>query len=158
MARVHIQESREIAARPEAIWGVLTDYRHDHPRILPAAFGPLEVEQGGQGAGTVLHVDMHVLGATRLLHQVVSTPEPGRMLVESDVEGPNRTTFTLTPLEDGARTRVEFASDLVTSPGLFGAIEAAMTHWLISPIYREELGNLAALAAARDRSVPADAR
>jgi hypothetical protein len=149
MARVHIQESREIAARPEAIWGILSDYRDGHPRILPAAFGPLEVEQGGQGAGTVMRFDMHVMGATRHFHQAVSTPEPGRVLVESDVEGPNRTTFTLTPLEDGARTRVEFASDLETSPGLFGAIEAAMTRWLIPPIYREELGNLASLAAER---------
>jgi hypothetical protein len=149
MASVHIEESREIAARPEVIWGIISDYRNGHPHILPGAFGPLQVEQGGQGAGTVMRFELHVLGSTRRFHQVVSEPEPGRVLQEADVDGPNRTTFTLTPLGDGAGTRVAIASDLETSAGLFGSIEVAMTRRLIPPIYREELGKLAQVAAER---------
>lgn len=150
MARFHIAEAREIAARPEVIWDILADYRDGHPHILPGAFGPLEVEQGGKGAGTVIRFETHVLGTTRRFHQAVTTPEPGRVLMESDVDGPNHTTFTLTPLDGGARTRVEIASDMQTSPGIFGAVEAAMTRWLIPPIYRQELEKLAT-AAERSR-------
>jgi hypothetical protein len=44
---------------------------------------------------------------------------------------------------------VAIASDLETSAGLFGSIEVAMTRRLIPPIYREELGKLAQVAAER---------
>jgi hypothetical protein len=150
MAHVYIAEIRDIEARPEVIWDILTDYRDGHPHILPSVFGPLTVEQGGRGAGTVMRFDMRVMGTIRHFHQSVSTPEPGRILVESDVDGPNRTSFTLTALGDGSRTRVEIASELETPPGPFGAIAASMTRRLIPPIYREELSKLAALAAERN--------
>ena len=149
MAQVRIEESAEVAAPPQVVWDILTDYREGHPRILPGAFGPLRVEQGGQGDGTIIRFDMTVMGSTTHFHQSVSTPEPGRVLVESDVDGPNHTTFALTPHADGRRTRVTITSDVATPSGVMGAIQAGMIRLLIPPIFRDELGRLQALAGER---------
>jgi hypothetical protein len=55
--------------------------------ILPKPyFTKLEVEQGGMGAGTIIRIHMRVFGAERILRQRVSEPDPGRILVEQDME------------------------------------------------------------------------
>jgi hypothetical protein len=57
MGLMRVQSSAVIPARPEAIYAVLADYREAHPAILPKPyFTELKVEEGGQGAGTVIHV------------------------------------------------------------------------------------------------------
>jgi hypothetical protein len=149
MSRVHFGEEETLDARPEVIWEILTDYREGHPSILPKAFGPLEVEQGGRGAGTIMRFSMHIGGTTRNFHQVVSTPEPGRVLVESNTDGSGETTFTLTPVDEGRRTHLHIVTEMETHGGLMGTVERALIPRMILPIYREELDNLAGVAKRR---------
>ena len=149
MSRVHFEAAETLAARPEVIWDILADYREAHPSILPKAFGPLEVEQGGYGAGTVIRFSLHLGGTTRNFHQSVSTPEPGRVLMESSMDGSVQTIFTLTPVDDGQQTNVRIASEMETHGGLQGVIERALIPRMMPPIFREELGKLADVAKRR---------
>lgn len=149
MSRVRIEAEETLDARPEVIWDILTDYREGHPSILPKAFGPLEIEQGGRGAGTVMRFSFTVGGTTRNFHQVASTPEPGRVLVESNTDGTGETTFTLTPVDGGQRTHLRIVTEMETRGGLTGAIERLLTPRLLLPIYREELDKLAEVAKRR---------
>ncbi len=146
MAKIHFDGSGVIAAPPDVVWDILTDYHDGHPSILPKPyFSDFAVESGGQGAGTVMRFTFRVAGTTRHAHQRVSTPEPGRVLVESDVEGSGVTTFTLTPLDGGVRTQVDITTDLEGRRGLAGAIERVMVPpvaRVMRRIYEQELHQL----------------
>jgi hypothetical protein len=134
---------------PARVYGILMDYREEHPLILPSrAFRALEVETGGIGAGTRLRVTMRVAGATRTIRMVVSEPEPGRVLVETDVEGKGVTTFTVDPEHGGAASRVTIATDYAVRRGLIGFVEKLLTARLLAKIYREELALLAKRVAS----------
>src|SRR5262249_37362571 len=123
MARIQATASAVIDAPATAAYGILTDYRHGHPRILPPRyFSGLEVERGGTGAGTVIHFRMHALGATRTLRAEISEPEPGRTLVETYLGSGEVTTFTVEPLEGGGRCRVTILTEW-TSRGFAGMVE-----------------------------------
>ena len=93
-----VTRSVRVHAAPQRIDGIIADYHHGHPRILPKQFRRLTVEKGGTGAGTVIRFEVRVLGQTQTFRAVVTEPEPGRVLVERNVE-PNDsvTTFTVDP-------------------------------------------------------------
>src|SRR5690606_41828658 len=98
MGQYHVEVSRVIAARPQDIYAVLADYHTTHPNILPSQyFKELTVEEGGVGAGTVFRLRMSVMGASREYRMIVSEPEPGRVMVETDSEAGGVPTFTLHP-------------------------------------------------------------
>ena len=110
MGQYHVEVSRVIAARPQDIYAVLADYRTTHPNILPSQyFKELTVEEGGVGAGTVFRLRMSVMGASREYRMIVSEPEPGRVMVETDSEAGVVTTFTVDPLANGAQSRVSIS-------------------------------------------------
>jgi hypothetical protein len=147
---VTFETSAPIRARPEVVWVILTDYRNGHPNILPPrAFSDFRVEEGGQGAGTVMTFRFHVAGATRAVRHVVSVTNPGRTLVEGEPDGASVTTFTLTPLDDGQRTQVHISTVQRSQDGLRGGIERLLAP-LLAPtmrrIYLDELARLDALA------------
>jgi len=84
---IYVEEMRVIDAKAEAIYAVVRDYQGGHPAILPKPyFSALTIEQGGQGAGTVLRGSITAFGSTRPFHQKVTEPEPGRTIVEMDIE------------------------------------------------------------------------
>lgn len=147
---IRFEAAATVHARPETVWEILTDYREGHPKIIPPrAFSGFVVESGGKGSGTVIRFTFRSAGMTRQFHQIVSTPEPGRVLVESDIDGPTRTTFTLTPVDDGRQTHIRITTDQASSPGLTGAVERLLMP-LIAPtmrrLYLEELDRLDSLA------------
>ena len=147
---ITFEASAPIQARPAVVWDILTDYRNGHPNILPpGAFSDFRVVEGGKGAGTVMTFTFHVAGANRAVRHVVSAPDPGRTLVESEPDGASVTTFTLTPLDDGQRTQVHISTVQRGQGGLRGAIERLLTP-LLAPtmrrIYLDELARLDALA------------
>ena len=144
MSEIHAEASDIIDARPEAIYAVLSDYRVGHPAILPKPyFTDLIVEQGGQGAGTLIEVRMNVMGARQVYHETVSEPEPGRVLVEADRAAGVTTTFTIEPLNGGARSRVTIATDVRASPGFKGMLEKLFNPPVTRRIFRQELRQLA---------------
>ncbi len=144
MNMLHAEYSQTIEAQPDVIYDIFSDYRHGHPAILPKQyFTDLTVEQGGKGAGTVVSGAVRVYGTTYPFHLVVSEPEPGRLMVESDPDTQQVTQFILEPLDAG-RTRVTIASDFPASPGFAGLMERLMKPAVTRRIYKAELAQLTA--------------
>ncbi|MCC7205791.1 MAG: SRPBCC family protein [Anaerolineae bacterium] len=144
MSSIHVEVSDVIDARADVVYGIIADYRVGHPAILPKPyFSDLTVEQGGLGAGTVIRFQMTVMGQTFPFHQAISEPEPGRVLVETDLVTGQTSRFILDPVGDGARTRVTIAADFPASPGLKGLMERLFNPPITRRIFRTELQNLA---------------
>src|SRR5260221_4735172 len=109
MNTYHVESSLVIDARPETLHNIIADYRVSHPAILPRpTFTDLIVEKGGYGAGTVVVVKLKMFGKEYMYHQAVTEPEPGRLIVETDIETGQFTTFTFKPLNSGRQTRITF--------------------------------------------------
>jgi len=140
------QASSIIAAPAELVYRTLADYHHGHPSILPEQyFLSLEVEQGGFGAGTVINFQTRVLGETQSFRAAITEPEPGRVLVETNLgEGGGVTTFIVEPLSEGNRTEVTITTESVTRrSGGLGSVERFLTKILLHRIYKAELKQLA---------------
>lgn len=148
MSTIHAEATAVIDAPPTRVYAVLADYRNHHPHILPKPyFTGLRVEAGGVGAGTVVVADMDVYGTKRTFRLVVTEPQPGRVLAESDDAAGMSTTFTVEPLEGGSKSRVTIATDTRPSPGLQGWIERLVNPSIMRRIYRAELQQLNAYVA-----------
>jgi hypothetical protein len=148
MSRLHVEESAVINASPQAVYGVFSDYRVGHNAILPKPyFREMTVVEGGKGAGTVIDLHMEVFGTKAFYHQIVSEPEPGRVLVETDHEQDVVTTFTVDPVEGGSKALVTIATDMPAKRGLAGLVEKLINPPVMRWIYRKELGNLEAYLA-----------
>ncbi len=143
MATIHAHATHEIDARPAAIYAVLADYHVGHQAILPRPyFEEVKVEAGGRGAGTRLRVTMRVMGVESVFHEVVTEPQPGRVLAETDPDAGVTTTFTVDPLDGGKRARVTIATEARASPGLKGMVERLVNPGVLRGIYRKELRKL----------------
>lgn len=143
MSKIYAEASQIIDATPEAVYALLSDYKEGHPLILPPQhFGPLTVEKGGQGAGTVMNVEIRAFGNKTTYHLIVSEPEPGRVLVEKDIEQDVTTTFTVDPVNDGRQANVTIGTEFVTAKGLAGVMEKLMTPPVMRMIYKKELRQL----------------
>jgi len=146
-----ISATARIPAPASACYGVIADYRVGHPAIVPPrAFGALEVEEGGVGAGTRIRFTMRALGRERLVRGDVSEPEPGRVLVETYPESGIVTRFVVDAVGDAA-CDVTIASDLPSPAGLRGVLERWLTRTFLLGLYREELGRLADYVGRTDR-------
>jgi hypothetical protein len=137
------------------VYRLIADYRNGHPRIVPPKyFSNLIVEEGGYGEGTRFRIDMTVLGKTQRMRAVVTEPQPGRLLVERDVDRGLVTAFEVVPAAASACT-VTFTTDVPDKGGVGGAIERFLTKRLLPKIYREELALLEDVAAREPRNVSA---
>ena len=142
-----VSASALIPARRERVYKLIANYRDGHPRILPRQFSNLVVEQGGVGAGTIIRFQMSVFGKKQTFRAAITEPEPGRVLVESDVETDGAvTTFTVDPGSAPADSRVTIATELPVPSGFLGWIERKFATILLRPIYLKELENLARVA------------
>lgn len=146
MKPASVRVSRVIGVPAARAYAVLSDYRQHHPKILPQpTFGALDVEEGGVGAGTRIRVTMRVMGRPRVLRMLVGEPEPGRVLVEEDVDTGDVTTFTVRPRGDAA-CEVEIATTWKAKPGVAGWLERMFNPRVAGPLYEKELENLEAYA------------
>ncbi len=136
---IRISAEREIAAPADRVYRIIADYVNHHPHILPPAFTRIEVEEGGVGAGTVIRFSIKMAGRTTSFHQRILEPEPGRVLVEDDLDTDLATTFTVTPAGTGCQVRMESAW---TPKGLQGLVERLMAPRMMQPMYAEELALL----------------
>src|SRR6187399_1131146 len=86
MGDVNVVASTVVAAPARIVYELIADYRTGHPSILPPEyFEDLQVEEGGRGAGTRIRFTMKSFGTRRVSTSIVTEPEPGRLLVETDV-------------------------------------------------------------------------
>ena len=142
-----ISASAIIPARRERVYALLADYHDGHPRLLPRQFSNLTVEQGGVGAGTIIRFQMSVLGRKQNFRAAVTEPEPGRVLVETYLDGNGAvTTFTVDPRTEPADSRVTISTELSGRSGILGKVEKIVMTLLLRPIYIKELQNLARVA------------
>jgi hypothetical protein len=142
MTQVRVIESAVIDAPPAAVYAVLRDYHVGHPAILPPQFTGIHVETGGYGAGTIGRADMKVFGQKSSFRFEVSEPDPGRVLVEANLDGSVITAFYVEPESGGRQSHVTFDSEFYfpNNPGGW------LLRWLMIPMihrmYQEELGIL----------------
>jgi|SRR5215831_4546679 len=142
-----VSASAVIPARRERIYSLIANYNDGHPRILPKQFTSLVVEQGGVGAGTVIRFQMSLLGRKQNFRAAITEPEPGRVLVETDLDSNGAvTTFTVNPGGAPADSHVTISTELPARGGFLGKIERIMTTLLLRPLYVKELENLARVA------------
>ena len=144
MGTITVAESAIIDASPQAVYEVIADYRVGHAAILPKPyFEEMTVVKGGRGAGTELRLRMKVFGQTIHYHQIVSEPEPGRVIEEREIGTDQVTTFTFDPVDDGQRTRVTITSLFPVEPGIKGILQRLTQPPVTRRLYRQELQNLA---------------
>ncbi|HEX9253565.1 MAG TPA: SRPBCC family protein [Ignavibacteriaceae bacterium] len=107
-----------IQSAPKNVYGIIADYKNGHPKILPKPpFVSLVVEKGGVGEGSVLKVQMKVAGKLQTFKTVVTEPEPGHVLVETNDTG-YITTFTVEPHDNGKNSYVTFTTEIPGNSGL----------------------------------------
>jgi hypothetical protein len=141
-----VSAAARVDAPAETVYQLIADYREGHPRIVPPEyFQNLVVEEGGYGAGTRIGYDMKVLGSTRHGRAVVSEPDPGRTLVETELHTDIVTTFSVKPVGSVA-CDVTISSELPRKRGLAGTIERFVAIRVLPRIYRAELARLARCA------------
>ena len=149
MSRIEAKESATLNARPQDVYATIADYKNGHPRIVPPeTFSDMRVEQGGYGEGTVIRFKMKFLGVVQEFYHRVTEPEPGRVIVEQDIDSPQHiiTTFTVTPVEDGQKSHVEISTVMNASPGIRGVMERWVLTKLNPRVYRKELKRLEEVA------------
>jgi hypothetical protein len=142
-----ISASAIIPARRERVYSLLANYNDGHQRILPKQFTGLTVEEGGVGAGTIIRVQMNFLGKKQTYRAAICEPEPGRILVETNLEANSWvTTFTVDPGTAPADSNVTISTELPVRAGILGKAERLLSTLLLRPIYLKELENLARVA------------
>ena len=145
--RYAVTASAHIDATPDRVYGIIADYHTGHPSILPKPFKNLVVEQGGVGAGTIIRFDVHAYGQVQHCRAIVTEPQPGRVLVEENIEPTrSKTTFTVLPGASGG-TDVTFRTELTSRDGLGGVIERWMSTRFLKKLYADELTLLAQRAS-----------
>lgn len=152
MGQIKAQLTEVLDARPEDVYATIADYQQGHPNILPKRnLYDLQVEEGGYGAGTRIRFKSRMYGNEQSFYQHVSEPEPGRVLVEQDIDSLRHeaSTFTVLPVEQGRKAQVTIATTMNASPGLTGVIERAIVPPALRRIYREELQLLESVAQKR---------
>lgn len=139
---LRVSASAEIGAAAVNVYRMIADYRNGHQRIIPPQyFRNLEVDAGGYGAGTQIRYELRAFGTTRHTRARVSEPEPGRVLVETDLTKGAVTTFTVDSL-GGRRSLVTISTELPIRRGIMGAIERAMARRYLRKVYAAELAQL----------------
>ncbi|HEY8485110.1 MAG TPA: SRPBCC family protein [Longimicrobiales bacterium] len=140
MDPIEVSASTHVGAAPGIVYSLLADYRAGHPRILPERFfGPVTVEEGGVGAGTRIRLTVKGFGASRVLRMAIEEPEPGRVLLERDLDRGLRTIFTVDPHDGGSRVTIRTSW---VPRGLGGLVERLLAPRLLQRVYAEELARL----------------
>lgn len=139
MVDVRASLSGIVDAPASKVYATLRDYHGGHAAILPPQyFARLAVEEGGQGAGTVISVVMTRLGGGQTLRMRVSEPEPARVLVEEDTGAGVRTTFTVEPI-DAERAHVTIESTATGGEGIGAWLQSLVAPLAMKRMFAKQL-------------------
>ena len=148
--------SKIIRAPIDEIYKILADYRDGHPHILPRNyFLSLDVEEGGFGEGTIVRFQMRLLGQTQTFRALITEPQPGRTLLETDIDSGVVTRFSISPANSQDLAEVTISTEL---KGL-GLVAGLMAKTMLQKVYHEELDLLARHVESRNavsRSISRD--
>jgi hypothetical protein len=152
MKKYKFSVSSLIPTPTQKVYNIIADYKNGHPKILPnPPFVSLVVEKGGFGEGSVLKVQMKVAGKLQTFKTVVTEPEPGRVLVETNDTG-YITTFTVDPHDNGKNSYVTFTTEIPGNSGLSKKIEFFFSKRILPAVYKKELQMLAEVAAKESKT------
>jgi hypothetical protein len=85
---------------------------------------------------------MRILGRVQDFRSLITEPQPGRLLVETDIRSQSATSFQVIPMKDASLTRATIFTELQGRKW----IEALLAKPILEKIYRQELELLAQLA------------
>jgi len=136
-----VTKTVRIAAPAKNIYDIIADYQVGHPSILPPQFRHMVIVKGGRGAGTVTEFEVRAFGRTQKIRHAVLEPEPGRVLMEKDLDSTTTTRFIVDPVDGG--TNVTILTEMPQKPGLAGKLERWLSTRFLLRLYTVELGKLA---------------
>ncbi|MFT3716291.1 MAG: SRPBCC family protein [Gordonia sp. (in: high G+C Gram-positive bacteria)] len=139
MAQVTANSSIDIAAPAETVLAALGDYREVRPAILPDNYRDYRVEEGGQGAGTVVH---WILQATekRSRDVLADVTAAGDSITETDRNSSMVTVYRVTA--SGTGSKVDVTTSWQGAGGVGGFFEKTFAPKGLSRIQGALLGNL----------------
>ncbi len=150
MSHIHVMSERVVNAQPEVVYEALKDYRVRRPQILTPHFLGYTVEQGGQGAGTEIRYRLRAGRRERPYYMRIDEPLKGWVLTERDQTSSLVTTWTLSPEDDGQRTRVRVDSEWEGGTGVGGFFERTFAPLGLRRIYNTMLASLNGLLRSPD--------
>jgi hypothetical protein len=146
-----ITATASVPAEPKRVYAAIADYHNGHPNIVPKEFSNMVVEKGGVGAGTVIRFQMSVFGKKQTYRAAITEPEPGRVLVETDLDANGAVpTFIVDPDQASGHSRVTITTEFPVRRGLAGKIESFLSTRLLRPMYVRELDLLAQFFAGQE--------
>lgn len=151
MAVILVNAERTVNAPADTVYEYVRNMREHHPHYLPPAFSDFQVESGGVGDGTVTRFKVTAGGRTRDYRMIVSEPEPGRVLAESDTGSSLVTKTTVTPKEGGV-SLVQISTTWQGAGGVGGFFERMFAPKAMRSIYEDELKRLDDYARERQAS------
>ncbi len=143
-----VSYTARIDAPSKQVYDIISDYHVGHPSILPPQFRNMMVVKGGRGAGTMTEFEVRAFGRTQKIRHEVFEPEPGRVLMEKDLDSTATTRFILEPVVDG--TSVTILTDMPLKPGIAGRIEKWLSKRFLLGLYKAELAKLEDVASTRN--------
>ena len=147
-----VTASAHIDAPPARVYSIIADYQTGHPKILPRPFRNFVVEAGGVGAGTIIRFEVHAYGSVTKCRAIVTEPEPGRVLVERNLEPTESTTTFIVAPGANSGSDVTFVTEGRSRNGIAGVIERWMSKRFLQKLYAEELQLLAKRATAGNQT------
>ena len=152
MKTLTVSASKIIDVPADALYRIIADYQSGHPSILPKSYFPsLEVEEGGYGEGTIIRFQMRLLGQTQNFRALITKPDPGCTLLETDLDSHTSTSFTVWSLGNRDHARVAIMTVLTKR----GRIEGFLAKLFLTQVYRQELELLAKFATRSTEGVQA---
>jgi hypothetical protein len=145
MATVTARASRVVNAPPQRVLEFLRDYREERPKILTDNYSAYRVEQGGDGAGTVIAYHFAAGGRERDYRLHVEDSRDGA-LHERDEFSSFVSTWRVTP--DGAGSRVTLEASWQGASGIGGLFERTFAPLGLRRIFDEVLARLVAAVEA----------
>jgi hypothetical protein len=142
MSRISVENEQIVNAEPEKVYAILSDYKNERPRLLTPNFLDYKVEQGGQGAGTVVSYRLHAANRERPYKMRVSTAQKNALLVEQDENSSLVTKWSLSPFHAGQRTKVQVSTTWEGSSGVGGFFERTFAPLGVRSIYNAMLAKL----------------
>ncbi|WP_020501253.1 SRPBCC family protein [Sciscionella marina] len=147
MAQVFVSAQRQIAAEPDAVFAVLSDYAQARKNMLTENFSEYAVREGGKGEGTV--VAWKLQATKKRVRDCVFEVRAGgeRELVESDRNSSMVTKWAVRAPGEGSTVTVETTWN--GAGGIGGFFEKTFAPLGMRKIYEAQLEKLSGILSSR---------
>ena len=138
MATVKATASKSVSAPPARVLEFLRDYREGRPLLLTENYSAYRVEQGGEGAGTV--IAYHFAAGGRERDYRLRIEDSGDALLERDEFSSFVSTWRVAP--DGSGSKVTLEASWQGAGGIGGFFEKTFAPLGLRRIYDQVLSRL----------------